>query len=39
MSEFNVYRVNAVTGQVLQRFTAAEGHKQFGDKYLPKIVR
>ncbi len=39
MSEFNVYRVNAVTGKVLQRFTAAEGHKRFGDKYLPRIAR
>jgi hypothetical protein len=38
MSEFNVYRVNAVTGQILQRFTAAEGHKRFGDKYLPLIT-
>jgi hypothetical protein len=37
MSEFNVYRVNAVTGEILQRFTAAEGHKRFGDKYLPLI--
>ncbi len=25
-SEFNVYRVNAVTGRILQRFTAAEKH-------------
>jgi hypothetical protein len=39
MSEFNVYRVNAVSGEVLQRFTAKEGHKRFGDKYLPLIVR
>ena len=36
-SEFNVYRVNAVTGEVLQRFTAAEGHRRFGNKYLPLI--
>lgn len=39
MSEFNVYRVNAVSGQILQRFTAKEAHKRFGDKYLPRIVR
>jgi hypothetical protein len=39
MSDFNVYVVNAVTGQILQRFTAAEGHKRFGDKYLPLITR
>jgi hypothetical protein len=38
-SEFNVYLVNAVTGEILQRFTAAEGHKRFGDKYLPIINR
>jgi hypothetical protein len=38
MSEFNVYRVNAITGEILQRFTAAEGHRRFGDKYLPLIV-
>ena len=39
MSEFNVYRVNAVTGKILQRFTAAEAHKRFGTKYLPLIAR
>jgi len=39
MSEFNVYRVNAVTGEILQRFTATEGHKRFGEKYLPLITR
>jgi hypothetical protein len=39
MSEFNVYRVDAVTGQILQRFTAAEAHKRFGGKYLPIITR
>lgn len=39
MSEFNVYRVNAVTGKILQRFTTTEGHKRFGDKYLPLITR
>jgi hypothetical protein len=38
MCEFGVYRVNAVTGEILRRFTAAEGHKRFGDKYLPLIV-
>ncbi len=39
MSEFNVYRVDATTGKILQRLTAAEGHKSFGDKYLPLITR
>jgi hypothetical protein len=39
MSDFNVYRVDAATGQVLQRFTAAEAHKRFGGKYLPIITR
>jgi hypothetical protein len=39
MSDFNVYRVNAVTGRILQRFSAVEGHKLFGDKYLPIITR
>jgi hypothetical protein len=39
MSEFNVYRVDAVTGEILQRFTAPEAHKRFGDKYLPIITR
>jgi hypothetical protein len=38
-SEFNVYRVNAVTGEVLERFTAAQAHKRFGGKYLPLITR
>jgi len=37
LSEFNVYRVNAMTGEVLERFTAAEGHRRFGNKYLPLI--
>lgn len=36
-SDFNVYRVNATTGEILQRFTAVEGHKRFGDQYLPII--
>jgi hypothetical protein len=35
MGEFNVYRVNAVTGEILQRYTAEDAHKQFGSKYLP----
>jgi hypothetical protein len=39
MSEFNAYRVNAVTGAILERFTAAEAHKRFGDQYLPLIAR
>lgn len=39
MSEFNVYRVNDVNGKILQRFSAAEGHKRFGDKYLPLVTR
>jgi len=38
MSLFDVYRVNATTGKILQRYTAAEGHKLFGDEYLPRIV-
>lgn len=38
MSEFNVYRVDATTGEILQRFTAAAAHKRYGDKYLPKIA-
>jgi hypothetical protein len=39
MSEFNVYRVDAVTGKILDRFTAVEGHQRFGDEYLPLIAR
>ena len=39
MSEFNAYRVNATTGKILQRFTAVQSHKRFGDKYLPLITR
>jgi hypothetical protein len=35
---FDVYRVDAVTGKILQRYAAAEGHKLFGDEYLPRIV-
>jgi hypothetical protein len=31
--------VNAETGEVLDRFTAKEAHRRFGDKYLPEIVR
>jgi hypothetical protein len=38
-SDFNVYRVNAETGEILDRFTAKEAHRRFGDKYLPEIVR
>jgi hypothetical protein len=37
-SEFNVYRVNAETGEILQRYTAREAHKTFGEKYLPLIT-
>lgn len=37
MSEFNVYRVDAISGEILQRFTAIEAHKRFGSKYLPRI--
>jgi hypothetical protein len=36
-SDFNVYRVEATTGRILERFTAVEGHKRFGNRYLPKI--
>lgn len=39
MTLFDVYRVDATTGDVLQRYTAVEGHKLFGDKYLPRIGR
>lgn len=39
MSEFNVYRVNGTTGEILEHFSAAEGHKRFGDKYLPLVTR
>jgi hypothetical protein len=39
MSEFNVYRVDAETGKILQRYTAREAHKRFGKKYLPLITR
>jgi hypothetical protein len=39
MSDFEVYRVNAETGAILERFTATEGHRRFGDKYLPLIAR
>jgi hypothetical protein len=39
MSEFNAYRVDAVTGRVLQRYSAAEAHRSFGDEHLPRIVR
>jgi hypothetical protein len=38
MSEFNVYRVDAVTGKILERLTAKEGHKRFGGKYVPLIA-
>jgi len=38
MSEFNVYRVNAVTGKIVRRFSAVDGHRVFGDKYLPLIT-
>jgi hypothetical protein len=37
MSDFNVYRVNAKTGQIIGRFTASEGHRRFGNRDLPKI--
>lgn len=39
MSEFNVYRVDVKTGKILQRYTALEAHKRFGEKYLPLITR
>jgi hypothetical protein len=38
MSDFNVYRVNAATGEILQRFSAEEAHKRFGGRYLPRIT-
>lgn len=39
MALFDIYRVDATTGKIPQRYTAAEGHKKFGDEYLPRIVR
>lgn len=39
MREFNAYRVEAVTGEILQRYTAEDAHKRFGGKYLPLITR
>ena len=39
MSEFNVYRVSAANGDILQRYTARNAHQLFGDKYLPLIMR
>jgi hypothetical protein len=38
-SEFNVYRVKATTGEILERFTAQQAHKRFGDRYLLLITR
>ncbi|MGB8260713.1 MAG: hypothetical protein WCE75_10200 [Terracidiphilus sp.] len=37
-SEFNVYRVNATTGEILERFSAQAAHKRFGGRYLPRIT-
>jgi hypothetical protein len=39
MTLFDVYRVDAVTGKILQRYAAAEGRKLFVYKYLPRIAR
>ncbi len=39
MSDFNVYRVDATTGRILKRYTAVEGHKLFGSRYLPEIAQ
>ncbi len=39
MSEFNVYRVNATTGKIVERMTAEEAHQRFGDRYLPLVTR
>lgn len=36
-SDFNVYRVKATTGEILERLTAKEAHKRFGARYLPLI--
>ena len=38
MSDFNVYGVDAITGQILQRYSAVEAHRLFGHKYLPLIT-
>ncbi|GAC1661419.1 MAG: hypothetical protein NVS9B15_25010 [Acidobacteriaceae bacterium] len=37
MSEFNVYRVEVPSGKLLQRYSAREAHRLFGDKDLPII--
>jgi len=38
-SEFNVYRIKATTGELLERFTASEAHAKYGDDDLPVISR
>jgi hypothetical protein len=38
MTAFNVYRVAVPTGDILERYTAAEAHKKFDPATLPRIV-
>jgi len=37
--DFNIYRVRISDGAILERYTARQAHKLFGNKYLPIIVR
>ncbi len=39
MTEFNVYRVSVPAGDILERYTAVEAHKNFDPTTLPRIVR
>jgi hypothetical protein len=39
MSEFNVYRIAVPSGEILERYTAAEAHREFRGDDLPRIVR
>lgn len=39
ISEFNVYRIKAATGEILERFTALEARAKFGDGDLPIISK
>jgi len=38
-SEFNVYRIKATTGEVLERSTAREAHAKYGDDDLPMVSK
>ncbi len=37
MGDFEVYRIEVVTGKILQAYTATEAHKIFGDHDLPIV--